>query len=316
MSNAILNEFSDELKNIRKKKKITLEQISNRTRIDIKYLEAIESGNFSVMPDVYIRAFLKEYAEFIGLDADETMQKYKLAQSGKLYNEPQENIKETLDIPKTENQQPTFVSEDLEKPPLPDENKTTPILYYIFTSVILLIFIYFIYYSFLKDKSVENIKEKPFAQVLKVHEEQNVNETKNTIKNKNSNKIDPDKIVSKSVESLNNATISDIMNNRMVPENIQQNKLKLTIIGLEKSWMRVVVDNKQNNEFIIDEGIRKSLYGNKQFYLHIGNSAGVQIFLNGKELNFKKNEGRVRKFIITRNGIKYLKRKTIQPNEY
>ena len=53
--------FASALKELRKSKDITLEQISDSTNIKIKYLQKIESGNFTFKSDVYVKIFLKEY---------------------------------------------------------------------------------------------------------------------------------------------------------------------------------------------------------------------------------------------------------------
>ncbi len=68
MSNQLLKKIADELREARQKKKISIDQIFTKTRIDKKYLNAIEDGNFSIMPDVYIRAFIKEFAKNVGLN--------------------------------------------------------------------------------------------------------------------------------------------------------------------------------------------------------------------------------------------------------
>ncbi len=316
MSNEILEKFSEELKSAREKKKIKLEQIFNKTRIDIKYLEAIETGNFSIMPEVYIRAFLKEYAEYIGLNPNEILEKYKLAQSGKLYSEKDNETQVNQEPIKQEEDKPKFISEDLEEKSNENiKSQSVNSLYYIFASIVMLIFIYFIYDSFLSDKSVNNVKEKPFAEVLKAQDE---NEP--LVKNsdaKNRNKIDVNKIKSKKIENIKRTQPVTSQKETALVKEISQNKgnLDLTIIGEGKSWMRVVIDGDKNHEFIIDEGIKKKLFANNKFYIHIGNSAGVKLLLNGKELYFKKAEGRVKKFNITKDGIKYIKRKVVQQNE-
>ena len=62
-----MNTFSDELQKERVAKDISLADISKKTHINIKYLEAIEQGSFDILPQTYIRAFIREYALVIGL---------------------------------------------------------------------------------------------------------------------------------------------------------------------------------------------------------------------------------------------------------
>lgn len=67
------------LKDFREKRKITLEQIHMETKIRIKYLNAIESGDFSSIPggSVYIKGFLRSYAAAVGLDPNSVVAQYK-----------------------------------------------------------------------------------------------------------------------------------------------------------------------------------------------------------------------------------------------
>jgi len=66
-----MSEFYTELKALRKQKDINLEEIHNRTKINISYLEAIEEGRFDLLPHTYIRLFIRAYATEIGANPDE-----------------------------------------------------------------------------------------------------------------------------------------------------------------------------------------------------------------------------------------------------
>lgn len=69
--------FFEELKDLRKSKDVKLIDISNSTKINIKYLEAIENGNFDALPNIYIRLFIRTYCEFLLIDSDEVLNKYE-----------------------------------------------------------------------------------------------------------------------------------------------------------------------------------------------------------------------------------------------
>ncbi len=71
-----LESFGEDLRKHREQRQITLASISEITRISEKMLESIETGKFSVVPQAYIRAFLRAYARAIGLDGDETLRRY------------------------------------------------------------------------------------------------------------------------------------------------------------------------------------------------------------------------------------------------
>jgi cytoskeletal protein RodZ len=66
------------LKKARFEKGIKLEELQETTKIQKRYLEAIEEGNFSLLPgNFYVRAFIKSYSEAVGLDPDEVIRLYR-----------------------------------------------------------------------------------------------------------------------------------------------------------------------------------------------------------------------------------------------
>lgn len=55
----------------------SLEELYNITKIQIKYLNDIDRGEFSKLPgDFYIRAFIKKYADSVGLNGTELLKNY------------------------------------------------------------------------------------------------------------------------------------------------------------------------------------------------------------------------------------------------
>tara|TARA_B100001142_G_scaffold318361_1_gene360427 strand:- start:136 stop:567 length:432 start_codon:yes stop_codon:yes gene_type:complete len=60
-----LKNFGKALYQFRNSKNISLEKISNFTKINQEYFEEFEKGNFSVKSEVYTRLFLIEYIKYI-----------------------------------------------------------------------------------------------------------------------------------------------------------------------------------------------------------------------------------------------------------
>ena len=76
--------FFDALKSHRESKNIEISEICDYTKISPKYIEAIENGDFSVLPIIYMRLFLREYADYIGADSKKTLEDYELYTTGKV----------------------------------------------------------------------------------------------------------------------------------------------------------------------------------------------------------------------------------------
>ena len=72
------NNFYQELKKTRNSKKITLKEISEYTKINTKYLEALENGEFNVLPNVYTRLFLRSYCNYLSIDYKNILDEYEI----------------------------------------------------------------------------------------------------------------------------------------------------------------------------------------------------------------------------------------------
>lgn len=83
-----------------------LKDVEAALSIRVKYLEALELENFSVIPgEVYTKGFLRNYANYLGLNAEEMVQLYK-------------NTLESRDNTKTETNET--------QPPSPKKKKAKP----------------------------------------------------------------------------------------------------------------------------------------------------------------------------------------------
>ncbi|UOQ47811.1 DUF4115 domain-containing protein [Gracilibacillus caseinilyticus] len=70
--------IGERLKEERERQNMTLQDVQTMTKIQVRYLDAIEQERFNVMPgSFYVRAFIKEYATILGINPDELMEEYK-----------------------------------------------------------------------------------------------------------------------------------------------------------------------------------------------------------------------------------------------
>ena len=69
--------FGDKLKREREMRRITLDEISESTKIPRRYLESLERENFESLPGgVFNKGFVKAYARFLGLDEEQAVADY------------------------------------------------------------------------------------------------------------------------------------------------------------------------------------------------------------------------------------------------
>jgi cytoskeleton protein RodZ len=71
------------LRKARSRRKIELSEVEAATRIRLRYLRAIESEDWEVLPGgVYTRGFIRTYAAFLGLDGERLAEDYRQSVEG------------------------------------------------------------------------------------------------------------------------------------------------------------------------------------------------------------------------------------------
>ncbi|WP_182917121.1 helix-turn-helix domain-containing protein [Bacillus sp. PK3_68] len=73
-----MTELGNRLREAREAKGLSLADVQEMTKIQKRYLKGIEEGNYELMPGkFYVRAFIKQYAEAVGLDHEQLFEEYK-----------------------------------------------------------------------------------------------------------------------------------------------------------------------------------------------------------------------------------------------
>ncbi len=69
--------FGQLLRRERELRKITLREVNEATKINIRYLEALERNDFTFLPaGAFTRGFIKAYARYVGLDPSQMIDAY------------------------------------------------------------------------------------------------------------------------------------------------------------------------------------------------------------------------------------------------
>jgi len=271
-----LTKFAEELKSAREARGLTLLQIASRTRIDVKFLRAIEDGNYDVLPELYIRAFIKDYVLTLDLNAKEILQKFDAAKSGKI--EPQVSIEEKL-TPETPKY--TELINDPEKKSMsPDVENRHGIFSdvkfnYLAGSFILLVTLIIIYFTILKEPSSASIQEKQTIEI--------------TDSNKSRYEINTNHKLQNAISTANDLNDS----------------LKLSIITSERVWIKIMSDGKLKNQQIIQPNTKMIYTALKNFNISLGNAGVVKLFLNDKPIQNDSKYGELERIFISPDSIRY-----------
>jgi transcriptional regulator with XRE-family HTH domain len=75
--------FGEELKREREIRGISLKEISDDTKISKRFLEALERNDHKTLPaPVFTRGFVRQYARYLGLNAEDMVNRYNFAAAG------------------------------------------------------------------------------------------------------------------------------------------------------------------------------------------------------------------------------------------
>lgn len=284
----MFEEISEKLKQARLKNNITIEQLSAKTRIDVKFIEAMEIGDFAFLPELYVKAFIKQYSKAVDLDEDLIIKQYEAAKSGIPFQENEsENIREITSNKPEENKEKKIIEDPQMQPIhtfdavgyskskvkdsfLSEKNRL------MFGGIIVaVVFIFaFVYFFFIKKTDDIVIPEKSIEEIIQ--------------ENKDRYTANPDD----SAKPVSGKAISD--------------SLMLTIKASDTSWVKIILDDKRSDEFILFPKSQKVIAAGNNFKITFGNSGGIDLILNNKSLNFVGRDKGVKYVLINKDGLKYL----------
>lgn len=152
--------FFQDLKHAREEKRVSLADIADKTLINIRYLEAIERGDTRILPEAYVRAFIREYAAAIGLDGAETLRRFDESQ----------RAEEEAARPRERVQTPPAVS----RPALSFEPSTfmTPRMATLGIAVVVIAVAVILAWNLFSPGATAPVTEVPFQNIVKEQEEQ------------------------------------------------------------------------------------------------------------------------------------------------
>lgn len=85
--------LGDRLREARTTKGFTLDDLQSITKIQKRYLSGIENEDYGMMPgSFYVRAFIKQYSEAVGLDPDEMLSLYRESSAAVMPEEEERQI--------------------------------------------------------------------------------------------------------------------------------------------------------------------------------------------------------------------------------
>ncbi len=301
----MVENFGSYLKHERELRGVPLEEISGTTKIHIRFLQALEENKFEDLPgEVFIKGYIRSYADTIGSDVEEMLNIYEESVGNKKIEDIEESISKSNISAKTFLGFAVvgliiialifgakfFVSSKNSSPPKITKLKENPKT---------------------SSSPPPSVKAPEMDQVAEKESPSKVEENSQVKEIEKENLSAPDVSISeepqikeKESDSINqqpdveNQVDSSVSKEEVNPIDLEKS-MKLTIKVKNNSWFNMTIDDFREEDFILPAGEEKSYWGNEVFRLTIGNKDGTEIFLNGKKLDVPESkENVVKDFII------------------
>jgi len=84
-----MKEIGEWLRRERTARMVSLESIRDETKITMRYLQALEEGEFDKLPgEPYVKGFIRLYTRAVGCDAEPILERYRELQEKQARQEP------------------------------------------------------------------------------------------------------------------------------------------------------------------------------------------------------------------------------------
>jgi cytoskeletal protein RodZ len=289
----VVTELGNRLKEAREEKGMSLDDLQAATKIQKRYLTALEEGNYDIIPGkFYVRAFIKQYAEAVGLDSEHLFEEFKKD----IPNSYNDEVSEKLSSIKPQRELPKSASKALE---------LLPTLLVAAGVIVVIAIIYVIVQAVNgggnqqaegpkteeSQSKYDVSKDSPLTKENQQNTDAQKDSAEGDKEKKDQQSDENDKLTIKATASEGSSTTYEVSGS---------DKLELEVKASENSWVRVR-DEKGSSlkEGMMKKGetFQKNITDQSQIDLRIGYAPGVEIKINGEVLSYKLDP----KTVMTQN---------------
>lgn len=275
------------LKDAREKKGFSLEDVHSKIKIHPKVIQLLEEDHFDKLPSpLFVKSFLRAYAEFLEVDADHLVDTYEKEK-------------------RVDPDQVLYIKPAQEKQFTPNWNRTLFVtLTWVFSLVLLISAVLFIF------SNINNsIKDKKKVAALQAMAAKNKNAAaKTSAKQIAAAATSPRQAaepVSKAARASNSVGTEWLRSPEQenFPKLSKKLPLRLTIEALDNVWIRVTCDGKVLFQAVLKRGTSESWSATQNIEIWTGNSSNMALTLNGTSIG-SPGKGVIKKMLVSHDGVK------------
>lgn len=274
-------QIGEQLKEAREQKGLTLDDIQATTKIQKRYLVAIEQDDFHALPGrFYARAFIKEYAKAVGIDDEELLADF---------DEENVNVEEEETISYSRLKQSSRAG------------RGSSILSYLPTVIVVILVIgiivvsWFLYQKSLSEPTGDSIEEQESDEII----QREPNENKQVLEDEEENKKDMTTDETNEVEEDDEKERFTVEEEGMgnSPESTVSYKfdgdtLTVKLEATEDSYVQVSDGSGTSHlDQMFSAGMTEEfeISADEAIYFNIGHAPGMKIYINDDLLQYPVN---------------------------
>ena len=252
-------DIGDKLRSAREAKGLSIEDIEKATKIQGRYLTAIEQDDFDKLPgDFYVRAFIRQYAQVVGLDGKQLLSEYHndIPQA-----EPEEYVEDSIDNKSEEVSKTTSNKKKIWKEYLPR----------IIVGVGIILAVLVCYMVYAHFSASDNQPDNSANDV-------SVSSDSNTTKSKKRKQVKKAKV-----------KIKQLSNNQYQVTGLKENRNLVVRAGNQQTNVSVVIDGVSQANQVLASNQKRTLAipeSAKTMVVTFTNPYGATIRIGGKKMHF------------------------------
>jgi len=293
--------FGDRLRREREMRGITLDEITESTKISRRHLDALEGEHFDQLPGgVFNKGFVRAYARFLGIDEDQAVADYTTASN---------------EQPEPENKFPLEVHEEPDRD-LNPRRSSLPLVF----AIAALIGVLMGYGFWIKSKphnpeAVENTRQSapasavnapqanaPAPSAITPSSSEPIRASAQPAHSTPVTKPAPPEAaaVPRSTEPRPAAAPGESAD---PPPSVKEKAFFVQVKAKEDSWVSIVADGKSVMQRVLPADKQKKIKAGKTLVLRTGNAGGIEVSFNGHPLGALGNENEPRTLTFNASGL-------------
>lgn len=298
--------FGDRLRREREMRGITLDEITESTKISRRHLEALESEHFEQLPGgVFNKGFVRAYARFLGIDEDQAVADYSAASN---------------EQPEPENKFPLEIHEEPKRELNPRRSKV-PLVFALAALVGVLVGYGFWMKS--KQHASATVEPRPTAPASAVTEPkaqapasqpeisssaEPAKTSTDSAPSKPATKPVPQEVAheTEAVQPSSGHTSTaagDVSADQPPSPAVKENAFFVQVKAKEDSWVSIIADGKSVMQRVLTADKQKKIKAGKSVILRTGNAGGIEVSFNGRPLGALGNENEPRTLTFNASGL-------------